>query len=73
MTLNPVNTGKWDASEIRPETFQGALADMENQTLWGTLTYTDDGEWIGKSLQSGNLTFARDGRLKKMRRTMVRS
>ena len=25
------------------------------------LTYDDDGEWIGESLQSGNLTFACDG------------
>ena len=34
---------------------------MENQTLWGTLTYNDDGEWIGESLRDGNLTFACDG------------
>ena len=44
VTPNPVNTGKFDASEIRPETFQGALADMENQTLRDTLTYDDDDE-----------------------------
>ena len=61
VTLNPVYTGKLGASEIRPKTFQGALAEMENQTLWDMLIYGDDGEWIGESLQSGNLTFACDG------------
>ena len=30
VTLDPVNTGKLDASETRPETFEGALAAMEN-------------------------------------------
>ena len=61
VALNPVNTGKLDVFEIRPETFQRALAEMENQTLWDTLIYIGDGEWIGESLQSGNLTFACDG------------
>ena len=44
VTLNPAHTGKLDASEIRPETFQEALAEMENQMLWDTLTYDDNGE-----------------------------
>ena len=61
VVLNPAHTEKLDASEIRPEVFQEALAGMGNQTLWDTLTYDDDGEWIGKSLQNGNLTFACDG------------
>ena len=61
VTLNPAHTGKLDAPETKPETFQETLAEMENQTLWDTLTYDDDGEWIGKSLRDGNLTFACDG------------
>ena len=50
VTLNPAHTGKLDASETRAETFLEALAEMENQTLWDTLTYDEDGEWIGESL-----------------------
>ena len=50
VTLNPAHTGKLDASKTRPETFQEALAEMENQTLWDTLTYDDNGKWIDKSL-----------------------
>ena len=61
VTLNPAHTGKLNATEIRLETFQEALAEMENQTLWDTLTYEDNGEWIGESLQHGNLMFAYDG------------
>ena len=61
VTLNPAHAGKLDATEIRPETFQEVLAAMENQTLQDTLTYEDDGKWIGESLQNGNLTFACDG------------
>ena len=61
VALNPAQTGKLDASETRPEIFQEALAEMENQTLWDTLTYDDDDEWVGKSLRNGNLMFACDG------------
>ena len=61
VTLNPAHTGKLGATEIRPETFQEALTVMENQTLWDTLTHGDAGEWIGESLQNGNMTFACDG------------
>ena len=52
VTLNPTNTGKLDVSEIRPETFQEALAGMEAEKLWGTLTYDDDGEWIGPLMRA---------------------
>ena len=38
VTLNPVNTGKLNASKTRPETFEEALAAVKNQTLWDTLT-----------------------------------
>ena len=60
VTLNPKNTGKLETSEARPETFEGALAAMENQTLWDTLTYDGNGEWIGESLHNRSLTFGCD-------------
>ena len=44
VTLDPAHTGELDASETRSETFQEALVEMENQTLWDTLTYDDNGE-----------------------------
>ena len=61
VTLNPKNTGKLKKNETRPETFERALAAMETQTFWDTLIYDGDGEWIGESLCSGNLTLACDG------------
>ena len=34
---------------------------MKNQALWDTLTYDDDGDWLGECLRDGNLTLACDG------------
>ena len=46
---------------------------MKNQTPWDTLTYDDDGEWIGESLRDRNLAFACDGSYMEKPREVFRS